>query len=298
MIRSMTGFGSAASEDGGVACVLELRSVNNRYYKAQVRLPDELSGLEAPLDSALSHRLARGSVTVTVRYAEHSADAAQAVNGDALDRYVETLRNALERNAAGDARLNVDVAGILALPGVLIDDTGTARVERLRAPLLELLDQACDALIAMREHEGRALADDLLKHIDVIQSNLSVIDEHAPQVVDHYQKRLRTRMETLLAEAGASVREEDLLREVAVFAERSDISEEISRLAAHLVQFREILDGDGTRPVGRTLDFLAQEMLREANTIGSKCLDPNVSRHNVEIKGAIDRVKEQVQNVE
>src|SRR5262245_19280053 len=131
-----------------------------------------------------------------------------------------------------------------------------------------------------------------------IAERLAGIAARAPQVVESYQARLRQRMESLLAEVGASVRDEDLLREVAVFAERSDIAEEIVRLGSHLEQFREIIDCDDREPSGRTLDFLAQEMLREANTIASKSSDAEISRRIVEIKGGIDRIKEQAANVE
>jgi uncharacterized protein (TIGR00255 family) len=139
---------------------------------------------------------------------------------------------------------------------------------------------------------------DLHGHCDVIAGHLQVIAERAPVVVELYQERLSQRMKTLLAREGTALRDEDLLREVAIFAERSDIAEEVSRLQGHLVQFQEIIDDRSGQPVGRTLDFLSQEMLREANTIGSKCLDVEVSRRIVEIKGGIDRVKEQAQNVE
>jgi uncharacterized protein (TIGR00255 family) len=150
----------------------------------------------------------------------------------------------------------------------------------------------------MRIHEGETLRADLVSHLETIQSNLREIATRAPDVVEGYQKRLRQRMESLLQEVGRAVEEHDLLREVAVFAERSDIAEEISRLQGHVDQFKAIMADDDNQLAGRTLDFLAQEMLREANTIGSKCLDGEISHRIVEAKGAIDRVKEQVQNIQ
>jgi uncharacterized protein (TIGR00255 family) len=295
MIRSMTGFGGASDQVDGAHFALEVRSLNNRYFKVQVRLPEELQGLEAQLEAALAKRLSRGSAVITVRFADCSADAAARINTSAVQRYLEQM---LALREAGHEAVRVDLGMLLSLPGVVIADTGEERVEHARNVLLRLLEEACGKLIAMRESEGRLIHEELHRHCRVIADHLQVVTKRVPQMIEMYQERLRQRMEALLAASGASVREEDLLREVAVFAERSDIAEEVARLGGHLAQFREIIDADGEEPSGRTLDFIAQEMLREANTIASKCLDVEVSRRIVEIKGAIDRIKEQVQNVE
>ena len=150
----------------------------------------------------------------------------------------------------------------------------------------------------MRSREGRTTHDQLHEHCRQIADRLTKVAQRAPVVVEHYQQRLQERINALLAESGSAIGQEDLIREVAVYAERSDISEEVSRLQGHLQQFAEILNAEKGEPAGRTLDFLSQEMLREANTIASKCLDIDISREIVQIKGAIDRIKEQVQNVE
>jgi uncharacterized protein (TIGR00255 family) len=150
----------------------------------------------------------------------------------------------------------------------------------------------------MRRREGRSLEEDLDCQLIKIAEHLAHIKERAPQIVSEYQTRLQQRMEALLAEVGANVSDQDTLREVAIFAEKTDIAEEISRLEGHLDQFRELTGTPENEPIGRTLDFLAQEMLRESNTIASKCLDGETSRRIVEIKGAVDRIKEQVQNAE
>ena len=295
MIRSMTGFGGAAREESGRRFSVEIRSVNARYFKVQVRLPDELAALEADLERLLSHRLSRGSVSVTVKFSDRSADAAAVVNQAAVARYIEQLKTL---PGADDPAFRIDAATLLTLPGALDEATGGDLLEEAR-PLIEtLVIDAADEMIAMREREGEALHEDLLSHIGEIDRNLAEVAERAPVVVELFQARLRQRMDSLLKESGVSARDEDLLREVAVFAERSDIAEEINRLGGHLVQFRDLLSADGSKPVGRTMDFLAQEMLREANTIGSKCLDVEIGRRIVEVKGAIDRLKEQVQNVE
>lgn len=295
MIRSMTGFGDASTKVDGAHYAVEIRSVNNKYFKTVIRLPDELQGLEAEIDSAVARRLSRGSVTVTIRFADTSANAAAQINTNAVQRYLEQLLSIPGLNH-GSAR--IDIGALIALPGVVVADTGEERAEQARKVLVGLVDEACAKLEAMREREGRMLLADLHKHRGVIAGHLKVVKERVPITVGMYQERLRQRMQALLAESGTAVRDEDLLREVAVFAERTDIAEEVARLEGHLEQFGEIIDAQGDEPSGRTLDFLSQELLREANTIASKCLDVEISRRIVEIKGTIDRIKEQAQNVE
>lgn len=298
MIRSMTGFGDAASQSDGVRYVVEIRSVNNRYFKSQIRLPDDLAGLEAELDAAIARKLSRGSIILTVRFADSSASAAATINTRAVESYLRQLQSVLTASGIDHQSLRVDVGALLALPGVVIAESGEERLTRARQTLPKLVDEACDKLLAMREREGRILLEDLQKHARAIDGHLVVIKQRVPATVELYQERLRQRMQSLLAESGTTVRDEDLIREVAVYAERTDIAEEVARLEGHLQQYREIIGNENGEPAGRTLDFLSQELLREANTIASKCLDVEISRRIVEVKGAIDRIKEQVQNVE
>jgi len=296
MIRSMTGFGSASTEVDGAHYVVEVRALNNKYFKSQIRLPDDLQSLEADLDRLLARRLNRGTVVLSIRMTDMSANAAVPINTEALQRYVDQLRTV--KGLGDEPLVRIDLADLMTLPGVMVSETGEERIDAARSVLLRLVDTACDRLITMRIREGETLHDELTRHCKAIGEHLAVVFARVPQIVDLYQDRLRQRMESLLTEAGMMVRDEDLIREVAIFAEKSDVAEEISRLKGHLAQFREIIDSSNDDPAGRTLDFLSQEMLREANTIGSKCLDVDIARHIVEIKGAIDRIKEQVQNVE
>ncbi|MCH8165357.1 MAG: YicC family protein [Planctomycetes bacterium] len=295
MIRSMTGFGAAATEVDGARYVVELRSLNSKYFKALIRLPEELQGLEAQLEPALAQRLGRGSVVMTVRFSGSSVGASARINAEALQGYLAQLR-AVAPDELDPAR--IDLGAILSLPGVVIAGTGEELLQRAAPVLLRLVDEACDKVLAMRSREGRTTLDQLHEHCRQIADRLTKVAQRAPVVVEHYQKRLQERINALLAESGSAIGQEDLIREVAVYAERSDISEEVSRLQGHLQQFAEILNAEEGEPAGRTLDFLSQEMLREANTIASKCLDIDISREIVQIKGAIDRIKEQVQNVE
>ncbi len=294
MIRSMTGFGAATAEQDGARCTVEIRSVNNRFFKSTMRLPAELDSLEPELESLIMRRLTRGSITATVRWSEVSSRAVARINTAAVDAYVAQLRGSLPSGIVTELRLS----DLLGLPGVVSDDRAERLAADARPAVLRLAAEACDALMAMREREGDALRVILCEFGDQIDARLAAVRERAPQVVSHYQERLRQRVNSLLKDLGATVTEADLIKEVAIYAERSDVAEEIARLGGHLEQYRSIIEPANPQPAGRTLDFLAQEMLREANTIASKSADVEISRRIVEIKTAIDRIKEQAQNAE
>lgn len=295
----MTGFGEASEQVDGAHYLVELRSLNNRYFKATLRLPEELAGLEAELEAVLRKKLTRGSITLTIKIRLPNAQTTHQVNDEALSVYLGHLDTIRSQWKTRDATANIDLAALLNLPGVLQpskEEDGL--LGRARPVLLRLADYACDRLVQMRMTEGSALADDLRRQCEVIRERTSSIQARASRVIDDYHQRLRTRMDELLARAELHVAEVDLIREVAVFAERADISEEMARTAGHLEHVQQILNSNDPNPAGRTLDFLAQEMLREANTIASKSNDVEVSRAIVVVKGAIDRIKEQVQNIE
>jgi uncharacterized protein (TIGR00255 family) len=292
MIRSMTGHGAASCEHEGMHLAVELRSVNNRSFKAMLRLPDSLGSLEGELEAWLARRIGRGTVSLTVRIGDGTSRSAGRINAEALRSYLEQLRS-----VGGDGA-RIDPGALLSLPGVVIDDGGAAICAAARPVIERLLEEAARALFAMREREGEALRAQLLSLGETIESRLKEVAERAPEVSRLYGERLKTRLNALLAEGGIAARQEDVLREVATFAERADIAEEVQRLGGHLVQFRKLLDPRQPDAVGRTLDFLAQEMLREANTIASKASDLEIARRVVEMKTAIDRIKEQAANAE
>jgi uncharacterized protein (TIGR00255 family) len=288
----MTGYGEASAHLGGVQYFLEVRTLNNKYLKVVLRLPDALQSLEAELESKLRERVSRGTVTVSASVSDNSESAAFEVNKKALARYIEQIKE-----ASGGAP--VDIASLMSLPGVLQPPADAeGRLDATKAALFDLLNKAVAQLTAMREREGKSLVADLRSHHEFIAARVVKLKEIAPSVIHEYEKRLRTRIDSLLSEAGVKVDTVDLVREIAAYAERTDIAEELNRLGAHLEQFMELLNSTDSRPLGRTLDFLAQEMLREANTIASKSPDAAISRLAVEIKGAIDRIKEQAANVE
>lgn len=287
----MTGFGSCSSRKDGVSVQVELRAVNNKFYKSTIRLPESLQSLEAEIDSRISKSFTRGSITLSVKYIDTSEHGTATINTKSLQRYIDQLNEM-------DSNTEVDIGSLLTLPGVLSNDSEEDIVARLRSSVIDLVSEACDDAIEMRQREGLALHKDLSDLLSKISDQILHIKDRAPEIVSEYQSRLRKRMEDLLSELGKNVAPEDILKEVAIFAERTDIAEEISRLEGHIAQFYEFIDGSDQDPIGRTLDFLAQEMLREANTIASKCLDGDSNRRIVEVKGAIDRIKEQAQNAE
>lgn len=294
MLQSMTGYGSAQHVANGTSYALELRSVNHRYLKLQIRLPEHLQTLESEVEKLLKARIARGSIACGLAFRSEQQAALRNVNIAALQQYVDRLAQA---KLPGGVQPTIDLAALALMPGVcepiVLDDR--EREEQL-AIIARLVEQAIAQLAEMRRQEGEALRADLLQHSAAIRTAAKEIEARAPHVVDEYHQRLRTRVAGLMRESKIELEAEALAREVAIFAERSDIGEELARLRSHLGQFDKVCDGDSQ--AGRTLEFLAQEMLREVNTIGSKCNDAEIARNVVVLKGLIDRIKEQVQNVE
>jgi uncharacterized protein (TIGR00255 family) len=292
MILSMTGYGEAQRNEDGVAYALELKSLNNRYLKTSIKLPEHLAVFESEVEKLLRERLDRGSVTFVLRVRDNRADAAQEINVAAVESYLTQLSR-----ISAKAQVHIDLAPILALPGVIQPpQISESEREAQWKVIAALADEAIRHLVTMREIEGKAIRTDLLAQCRQIRENLAVIAERAPTVVQEYHQKLLQRTNDLLNQSKLQLSLDDLRREIAVFAERCDINEEIARLTSHLDQFARLCDGN--EQAGRKLDFLAQEMLRVANTIGSKANDSTIAHRIIEIKGAIDRLKEQVQNVE
>lgn len=294
MIRSMTGFGDASNNDAGSVYSVEVRSVNNKFLKTSIRIPDRFASLEPEIEQIVRATVARGSVTVTVNCTDTDEGAAQDINAPALRKYAQQVADAI-----GTPIESISVADLVSLPGVLCPPSDEdTRLERARVAVSPLVKLALEHLVAMRTREGISLHDDLVGHLDFISERLDEIQVIAPRVIKDYESRLKARMESLISDAGVEIEQAEILREIAVYAEKTDIAEEIARLSEHLIHFKDLLADEGSRPLGRTMDFLSQELLREANTIASKSPDAKMSRLIVEIKGAIDRIKEQVQNAE
>lgn len=292
MIQSMTGFGEAELREGSVCFRVEIRAGNNRYLKASIKLPEHLQRFEADIDKLLRGRLSRGSLSYTLWVRDDNAAEDYQINTQVLARYVSRL----EAAATGSSRAGVDLGRLLDLPGVCEPPSlDEATIKKRLDMVLRATSNAVDKLVAMRRAEGEALLKDLQSQCAEIRQRLAAIAARAPGVVQDYHARLRTRVNQLLEAASLELDQDVLAREVAVFAERCDVNEEIARLGSHLDQFEALCASQ--EEAGRKLDFLAQEMLREANTIGSKASDAEISGHVVAVKSAIDRIKEQVQNV-
>ena len=294
MINSMTGYGEAQGQLNGTSYVVEIKTVNNRYFKTIVKLPDVAAYLEEDIEKLLRANLLRGTVNYVLRLKDASAVSIFDIDETALEAILKKLSRA--GDSAGNRGM-IDVGNLLNLPGIIrpaVPDEEAA--EKIRNLILKISAEALDQLKQMRAAEGDFLAADLNKCCQIIEQKVEQIRSRADVVIVEYADKLRKRVGRLLAHAELKLDEETLAREVAVFAERSDISEEISRLDSHVQQFEQSCRSDDQ--AGRKLDFITQEMLREANTIASKASDIEITRCVVEMKCQIDRIKEQVQNIE
>ena len=290
----MTGYGDAEGQLNGVTYAVEIRTVNNRYFKANIKLPETVAFLTEAIEKLLRKNLSRGTVNYVLRLRNASANVLFDIDETALQAIMERLSR-----IASSANINcpIDIGSLLSLPGILepaSPDENTA--EQIKKTILEISQEAIEKLKQMRVAEGTALEADLKKHCSAMKQDIERICARSEVVLTRYAEKLKKRVNELLAGAKLKLDEETLAREVAIFAERSDISEEIARLDSHLQQ---LLQGCQTNSqAGRRLDFISQEMLREANTIASKASDTEITSCVVDIKCRIDRIKEQVQNVE
>jgi len=288
MILSMTGFAALAAELPGVALAVELRSVNHRFLDLQVRLPDELRGLEAALRERILGELKRGKVECRISLTRAAADASGlAVN---LTRVAELANAAAEVAKVAPGARPMSVGEILRWPGVLAEPT--VAPEELAAHAHRLLGQAITELSASREREGAKLATMLLERCTGIERQVTRVAPRIPALQAAFAEKLGAR----LREAGLDPEGERLKQELALFATKVDVAEELSRLGAHLSEVRRVLAAGGS--AGKRLDFLMQELHREANTLGSKSVDAELSQASLEMKVLIEQMREQVQNVE
>ena len=291
----MTGFGAAEGRVGTARVSVELRTVNHRFFNPSIKLPGAFSRWESEVREALRQRIARGHVSVGVRL-ERDLTVAPLVNEARFAAYVEQLRSLQDRfGLSGE----LDVGTVLRMPDVFVaamaqdgaeETTGTA------GELVALVEQAADALGAMRAEEGRRLAHFLLERLRLVEEALARIEARAPQRVVEQRDRLRQAVRELTE--GVPVDEQRLAQEIAFLADRLDVHEELDRFRSHIAAFRGALGGAGDEPVGKRLGFLLQEMLREANTTGSKGNDTAIVRDVLLVKEEIERIREQVENLE
>jgi uncharacterized protein (TIGR00255 family) len=290
----MTGFGEARRQTGGMSVAVEVRTINSRHFKLSYRASEGYGALEPEVEAATREIIRRGTVQVNLRVERSAAVDDYRINVDVLENYRRQLEAYSHQS---DSRTTVDFQSLLILPGVIAERARNDNDPREDWPTIEpVIQEALAATAKMRAEEGVALAADLAHNGRQIMELLDAIAKRSPEVVQSYQSRLTTRVEQALSELNVTVDPADLIREVALFADRSDISEEIVRLRSHLQQYEAALMLPESS--GRKLEFIAQEMGREINTIGSKANDAEISHHVVDIKTALERIREQIQNVE
>ncbi len=288
----MTGHGQAAMRHGDFAIDVEIRTVNNRYLKVVSKISDFASALEPQLESIVRDFLKRGSVTVSVRVSQAGRSNASSINQKTLEDYLTQSKSIADRLGI---EFQYGLGQLLLLPGVL-ESTRQLDDDRLLEVVRTTIQSALEDLQSMRSREGEAMRTQFVETLSQIAANKSLIALRAPEVVAEYRTKLDQKIRNGLAIVGHDVNEIDLLREVLIYADRCDISEEITRLASHLSQFHAALSNPESQ--GRRLEFLIQELSRETNTIGSKANDSQVSQLVVSIKTAIEQMRELIQNVE
>ncbi len=291
MIKSMTGYGKGEASYGGGCITVEIRSVNHRYGEVYVKLPRNLVAFENDVRKAVSERLKRGKIEVFVQHEAGAESSPLTVNIPLAKAYYEALSTLKETLGLAD---EVTLPLIAAQKDVLAAEAGNLMDETLGVSLMSAVKNAVENLEIMRIREGEVLLTDFRKRMETIKALAVRVGERSPVVVSEYAARLQERLAQLCADSAVS--EDRLAQEVAVMADRCDITEELVRLDSHLKQFDTALSMG--EPVGRKMDFLLQEMSREVNTMGSKANDSVIARHVVELKTEIEKIREQVQNIE
>ena len=288
MLLSMTGHGRALHATDLVQVLVEVRSVNNRFLKTNINC-DLDSQYFSQIESMVKGHIDRGSVNLKIKVEWLQRPQQYTLNIPAIESYRQQLAQLTDSEP-------VSVQSLLVLPGI-VQENASEDDSAVVWPVVEgAVADALQSLVEMRVHEGANMARDLAGNCDAIEQHLGRIQQLAPRVIENYSRKLTDRINGLLESHDVSIGPTDVIREVGVFADRVDISEEVVRLGSHIEQFREVLSGEKSN--GRKLDFLTQEMLRETNTIGSKANDAEIASCVVEVKTVIERIREMVQNVE
>ena len=292
MVKSMTGYGRAEETFNGCTITVELRSVNNRYLDCNVRIPRLYLFAEEAIKSRVQSSISRGKVDVFVTLDSAGAERVQvSVNRPVADGYYAALKQlAEEYGLAGD----ISVSLLSRFPEVLLAEKAEEDVEEMAGDICSVLDQALRDFDQMRTKEGERLKEDILSRAAAIEEKVSLVEKRSPQTVAEYRAKLEARMNEVLS--NTQLDPARILTEAAIFADKVAVDEETVRLRSHISQLREMLSKGGA--TGRKLDFLIQEFNREANTIGSKCSDIEIAGHVVDIKAEIEKIREQVQNIE
>ncbi len=292
MIKSMTGFGRGNAVLNGRDITVEIKAVNHRYYELTCKLPRSMNYCEERLKTLLNGRITRGKTELSVQIQSVGEVSEQiAVNKDIVRQYVEALRDIKDELGLMD---DLTLSNIMRIPDAFTVVKAETDEEQLWEDLKTVTETALTNFVKMRENEGNRMKADLLSRLSTIEKWVDIIDERSPKIVEDYRKRLYDRMTEVLQ--GKEIDESRILLEAGIFADKTAVSEETVRLRSHIAQFREMLESG--EPVGRKLDFLVQEMNRETNTIGSKVQDIEVTKIVVDQKSEIEKIREQIQNIE
>ncbi|MBN2898720.1 MAG: YicC family protein [Clostridia bacterium] len=294
MTYSMTGFGRHESENIHYKIVIEIKSVNHRYNDIIIKMPRKLNSLEEKMKNVIKEHINRGRVEVFVNFEESEAENLLIVpNYTVLDQYVSALDAIKERYQVSD---DVGVSLLARYPDVLKIDFREADEEEIWTLMEDALNGALKALVEMRKVEGAKLKHDTIERVDVIRSIVKNIEKLAPTIIATHKDKMLERIQELLNDTGVELDEQRIATEIAVFSDKTNITEEIVRLESHFEQLVSIFNE--SKPVGRKLDFLIQEINREVNTIGSKSPDIDISNYVVDMKSEIEKIREQIQNIE
>lgn len=290
----MTGFGRGSASGDGFSIGVEIKTVNNRYLDVHLRAPQELTAIEMEIRKRVSARLSRGRVDLNISFDRTGSAGSYEINQAVVAAYVDALREIQRQfNLSGD----IDVSAIARLPGALSSPRNELSDQIVNA-IESAIDQALDSLEQMRQAEGESLASEMRARLERIQQTIPRIETAANGLVEAYQQRLQKRITELASRGGQTIELDPgrLAQEVAYLADRSDITEELTRLKSHVQQFREAIELD--EEVGKRLDFLLQELNREANTVLSKSAEVSIKDSALAIKAEVEKLREQVQNVE
>ena len=294
MVKSMTGYGRARQTLNGRDITVELRSVNNRYLDTTVKLPRAYIFTEDAIKRRVQGAVSRGKVDVFVTIDSTGADeTVVAVNEPLARSYLEALRKISALNP-GDIRGEYSAVDVARFPDVLTVTKAEEDLESVQADICSVVDEAVAAYNAMRAVEGEKLAADISSRLDTIEALTGKVEERSPETVREYREKLTTRMQEVLQ--STTIEESRILAEAAIYADKVAVDEETVRLRSHVSQLRTMLVSD--EPMGRKMDFLIQEVNRESNTVGSKCNDVEIARVVVELKAEVEKIREQVQNIE
>ena len=292
MVKSMTGYGSAKGSVEGLEISVELKSVNNRYLDTSVRLPRSFIFAEDAVKSAVQAHISRGKVDVFVSVdSSLSGDMTVKVNEPLLKGYIDAITHIAQENSLPD---DITAMSVSRFPDVLSVEKKDLDAEAISRGIAEITERALKDFDSMRQREGEKLRDDVLSRLETINALVSAVEEKAPETVAEYRRRLEQKMSEVLGAAG--VDENRILAEAAIFADHIAVDEETVRLRSHMAQLRGMIEGNS--PTGRKIDFLIQEFNREANTIGSKCQNSQIAYVVVDLKSEIEKIREQIQNIE